>query len=71
MPLPRQVAALMAIWKWYYYAPNTLKEMYDAQIQRGTEPALPLLPSRSRTRGAARRRWLAFRPAWQPSGPLR
>jgi len=30
-----QVAALMAIWKWYYYAPNTLKEMYDANIKRG------------------------------------
>lgn len=30
-----QVAGLMAIWKWYYYAPNTLKEMYDAQIKRG------------------------------------
>jgi len=30
-----QVAGLMAIWKWYYYAPNTLKEMYTAQIKRG------------------------------------
>lgn len=30
-----QVAGLMAIWKWYYYAPNTLKEMYDSQIKRG------------------------------------
>eukprot|EP00959_Pyramimonas_sp_CCMP1952_P264363 5528286-Pyramimonas_sp.AAC.1 len=26
---------VMAIWKWYYYAPNTLKQLYDSQIKRG------------------------------------
>ena len=28
------VGALMAVWKWYYYAPNTLKELYQRSIDR-------------------------------------
>ena len=24
----------MAIWKWFYYMPNTLKEMYESQVAR-------------------------------------
>jgi len=30
-----QAVGLMAIWKWFYYMPNTLKEMYDSQMKRG------------------------------------
>jgi len=29
-----QVYALMATWKWYYYAPNTLKEMFAFKAER-------------------------------------
>jgi hypothetical protein len=28
------VYALMATWKWYYYAPNTLKEMFAFKAER-------------------------------------
>ena len=27
-----EMLALAVMWKWFYYAPNTLKEMYDRQI---------------------------------------
>ena len=26
-----EMFALMLMWKWFYYAPNTVKEMYDRQ----------------------------------------
>ncbi|KAK3272524.1 hypothetical protein CYMTET_19181 [Cymbomonas tetramitiformis] len=29
-----RVAVLMPVWKWYYYAPNTLKEMSAAHVKR-------------------------------------
>mmetsp|Transcript_4322 Transcript_4322/g.5774 ORF Transcript_4322/g.5774 Transcript_4322/m.5774 type:complete len:483 (-) Transcript_4322:112-1560(-) len=31
-----QVYALMATWKWYYYAPNIMKELRESQIARAT-----------------------------------
>mmetsp|Transcript_10360 Transcript_10360/g.24355 ORF Transcript_10360/g.24355 Transcript_10360/m.24355 type:complete len:480 (-) Transcript_10360:53-1492(-) len=34
IPLPfryAQMLSLMVMWKWFYYSPNTLKEMYDRQ----------------------------------------
>lgn len=48
-----EVYALMATWKWYYYAPNTLKEMYAFQAEReasrtideGSNEELPLAKS--------------------------
>jgi len=36
-----QVYALMATWKWYYYMPNTLKEMFTFQIERDSARAEP------------------------------
>jgi len=39
LPLPLKYAeavGVMPIWKWYYYAPNTLKQLYSSQIKRGT-----------------------------------
>jgi len=30
-----EAVGVMAIWKWYYYAPNTLKQLFDSQIKRG------------------------------------
>lgn len=43
-PMPMRylvVAGLMASWKWYYYAPNTLKELFQRQINRA-EAGKPL-----------------------------
>jgi fatty acid desaturase len=28
-----EMMALMVMWKWFYYAPNTVKELYDRQIK--------------------------------------
>jgi hypothetical protein len=28
-----EMFTLAVMWKWFYYAPNTLKEMYDRQIK--------------------------------------
>lgn len=46
MPLKYAVVAIfMPIWKWFYYAPNTYKELKLSQLQRdGKEPPSEMMP---------------------------
>ena len=40
-----QVVGLALIWKWFYYAPNTMKEMYARREREATNCLLYTSPS--------------------------